>query len=253
MTASIILVHGAANSCGVWRFWGERLVARGHAVLAPDLRGHGTAPCADLGRVVMADYVEDISAAARELAEPPIVVGWSMGGLAALMYGAAYPVRGVVALGPSAPRQLTEAPRREPLTSGVFGPDVYGVTDRASLDQPTMPDLDEEEVRIALASLGPESAMARQDRQRGIIVDPGEMSGPVLVVAGERDQTMLPAYCRRAADLFRGAYLEFGAASHWGLVLNAGRWTATCPPCSPGWTPAENASPPRAHSLECRP
>jgi len=25
LTASIILVHGAANSCGVWRFWRERL------------------------------------------------------------------------------------------------------------------------------------------------------------------------------------------------------------------------------------
>lgn len=66
------------------------------------------------------------------------------------MYGAAYPVRGVVALGP------------------VFGPEVYGVTDGSSPDQPTM------------------SAMARQDRQRGIIVDPDEVSGPVLVVAGGR-------------------------------------------------------------------
>ncbi|HET9925901.1 MAG TPA: alpha/beta fold hydrolase [Methylomirabilota bacterium] len=215
----MVLVHGAANSCGVWRFWRERLAARGHRVLAPDLRGHGTAPCHDLGSVVMADYVEDISVAARGLAEPPVVVGWSMGGLAALMYGAAYPVRGVVALGPSAPRQLLDAPRREPLTPGVFGPEVYGVTDRGSVDQPTMLDLDREEVAIALASLGLESAMARQDRQRGITVDP-EKSGPVLVVAGERDQTMLPAYCRRVAHLFRGSYLEFEGASHWGLVLN---------------------------------
>ncbi|MGH7372654.1 MAG: hypothetical protein ACREJY_00370 [Candidatus Rokuibacteriota bacterium] len=83
-----------------------------------------------------------------------------------------------------------------------------------------MPDLDAEETAAALASLGLESTMARQDRQRGIIVDPDEMSGPVLLVAGERDQTMLPASCRRVADLFRGPYLEFAGASHWGLVLN---------------------------------
>jgi pimeloyl-ACP methyl ester carboxylesterase len=120
------------------------------------------------------------------------------------MYGATYPVRGVVALGPSAPRQILDAPRREPLTPGVFGPEVYGVTDRSSPDQPTMPDLDAEETAVALARLGLESTMARQDRQRGIIVDPDEMSGPVLVVAGERDQTMLPASCRRVAHLFRG-------------------------------------------------
>jgi hypothetical protein len=84
------------------------------------------------------------------------------------MYAAAAPVRGVVALGPSARRELIDSPRREPLTPGVFGPEVYGITDRAALTQPTMPDLDREEVAIALSSLGPESAMARQDRQRGI-------------------------------------------------------------------------------------
>ncbi len=220
MTAPVALVHGAANSSGVWRFWRERLAAVGHPVLAPDLRGHGAAPCADLGRVVMADYVEDVSAATRELTEPPIVVGWSMGGLVALMYGAAYPVRGVVALGPSAPRQILDSPRREPLTPGVFGPDVYGVTDRTAPEQPTMPDLDREETAIALGSLGLESTMARQDRQRGIIVDPDDMSGPVLVAAGERDEIMRPDRCRRVADLFGGRYVEFEGASHWGLVLN---------------------------------
>jgi pimeloyl-ACP methyl ester carboxylesterase len=168
----------------------------------------------------MADYVDDVRAAARRLAAPPVVVGWSMGGLAALMYAAAAPVRGVVALGPSAPRELIDSPRREPLTPSIFGPEVYGITDRTALTQPTMPDLDREEVAIALSSLGPESAMARQDRQRGIPVDPASMSGPVLVVGGERDETMRPAYCRRAAQLFRGRYLEFQGASHWGLVLN---------------------------------
>lgn len=115
----------------------------------------------------MADYVDDVRAAARGLATPPVVVGWSMGGLAALMYAAAAPVR--------------------------------GVTDRTALTQPTMPDLDPEEVAIALSSLGPESAMARQDRQRGIPVDPASMSGPVLVVGGERDETIRPPYCRRRA------------------------------------------------------
>ena len=62
--------------------------------------------------------------------------------------------------------------------------------------------------------------MARQDRRRGVRVDPASMSDPVLVVGGERDEIWRPAYCRRAAERFRGRYLEFQGASHRGLVLN---------------------------------
>jgi alpha-beta hydrolase superfamily lysophospholipase len=47
--------------------------------VTPDPRGHGAAPCADLGRVVMADYVDDVRAAAREIAAPPVVAGSSVG------------------------------------------------------------------------------------------------------------------------------------------------------------------------------
>ncbi len=216
----VVLVHGAANSSGVWRFWLEHLTARGHSCLAPDLRGHGHAACADLSRVVMSDYVEDVSGAVRDLSTPPVVVGWSMGGLVALMYGVTFPTAGVIALGPSMPGQLLESPSREPLVPGVFGPEVYGITDRAALAQPTMPDLDPEETRIALASVGLESSMARQDRRRGIPLDPDAMSGPALIVAGERDTIMPPSACRRLADFLNGSLLEFSGASHWGLVLS---------------------------------
>ncbi|HET8576303.1 MAG TPA: alpha/beta fold hydrolase [Methylomirabilota bacterium] len=216
----VVLVHGAANSSGVWSVWRERLEARGHRTLAPDLRGHGRAPGNDLPRAVMADYVEDVSRSARDLPEPPVVIGWSMGGLVALMYGALYPTRGVIALGPSMPAQLLESPSLEPLTPGVFGPEAYGIFDRSCLVQPTMPDLDPDETRIALASLGPESSMARQDRKRGIFIDPDAISGSVLVVAGERDDIMTPGTCRRLSEFLSGRFLEFEGASHWGLVLN---------------------------------
>lgn len=217
---AILFVHGAANSSGVWRFWREHVESRGHRAVAPDLRGHGNAPCDDLSPVLMIDYVEDVRRAAAPLPAPPVVVGWSMGGLVALMYAVGHPVAGVIALGPSTPGQLLPAPSSEPLTPGTFGPEVYGIADPTALRQPTMPDLDEEEVGIALASLGPESAMARQDRKRGIPIDRARLGGPALVVAGERDETCPPATCHEVARFLGAAYVEFTGASHWGLVLN---------------------------------
>jgi pimeloyl-ACP methyl ester carboxylesterase len=188
--------------------------------VAPDLRGHGDAPCADLGRVSMADYVGDVAAAVEKLPGRAVLVGWSMGGLVALMYGAVVPVLGVLALGPSTPGPLLEEPATRPPAPGVFGPEAYGITDPTARVQPTMPDLDDEEVGIALASLGPESAFARQERRGGVWFDPRGATGAVLIGAGERDESFPPAACRRVARFLNAGYLEFPGASHWGLVLN---------------------------------
>jgi pimeloyl-ACP methyl ester carboxylesterase len=217
---TVVLIHGAANSSGVWRFWRERLEARGFSTRAPDLRGHGAVPCADLGRVSMADYVADVQAVIAKLPSPPVLVGWSMGGLVALMYGAVAPTLGVLALGPSTPGPMLEAPAAAAPAAGVFGPEAYGITDAASPVQPTMPDLDPEEIGIALASLGPESAFARQERRRGVWFPPRGFEGGVLVAGGERDESFPPRACRRVARFLNADYVELPGASHWGLVLN---------------------------------
>jgi pimeloyl-ACP methyl ester carboxylesterase len=217
---TVVLVHGAANSSGVWRFWRARLEAHGFPTRAPDLRGHGAAPCADLGRVSMADYVADVQAVVEQLPKPPVLVGWSMGGLVALMYGAVAPTLGVLALGPSTPGPLLEAPASEPPAPGVFGPEAYGITDVTSPAQPTMPDLDPEEVGLALASLGPESALARQERRRGVWFPPRGVTESILIAAGERDESFPPRACRRVARFLGADYVELPGASHWGLVLN---------------------------------
>ncbi len=49
----IVLIHGAANSAGVWTFWQGALAARGWASHAVDLRGHGAGEPADLSHTTM--------------------------------------------------------------------------------------------------------------------------------------------------------------------------------------------------------
>ena len=168
----------------------------------------------------MADYVADVQAVVEKLPRPPVLVGWSMGGLVALMYGAVAPTLGVLALGPSTPGPLLEAPASAPPAAGVFGPEAYGITDVTAPTQPTMPDLDPEEVGIALASLGPESAFARQERRRGVWFPPRGVTDTICIAPGERDETFPPRVCRRVARFLGAEYVELPGASHWGLVLN---------------------------------
>jgi len=138
---------------------------------ALDLRGHGDGPRADLAHTAMADYADDVRRAIDRLGTPPVLVGWSMGGLAALMAAARGGAHACVGLAPSTP--------------------------------------------ATLASLGPESLLARDDRQAGIVL--ARLPCPLLIVVGTQDRQWPRS---RYADLpLTSDWLE-ADASHWGLVLS---------------------------------
>ncbi|MBI4608134.1 MAG: alpha/beta fold hydrolase [Candidatus Rokubacteria bacterium] len=216
----IVFVHGAANSRGVWALWERYCETAGWATYALDLRGHGESTWADLATATMDDYVQDVHALASRLARPPVLVGWSMGGLVTLMYVSRYPARGAVLLGPSLPANLRQRASPRPLEDGTYGPEVYGIVDKNAPRQPTMPDLTPEETGIALRSLSQESTRARTQRERGIGVPPDRVSCPLMVVAGTRDDLFSPSTCRAFAEMYNASPMEFEGASHWGLVLN---------------------------------
>ncbi len=232
----IILVHGAANSASVWTFWQRELAAHGWPSYAIDLRGHGRSDPIDLSHASMQDYAADVHVLAAQFARPPVLIGWSMGGLVALMVAASGVATACVGLAPS-------TPARQPNTAvavrvGEFGAEEYGITSRDPAKQPAMLDLDREERTVALASLGRESRFARDGRQRGIVIE--SLPCPLLIVTGTRDRQW-PR--ERYNDLWLPAdHLSVEGASHWGLVLNR-RALATAIPAVLRWL--ESAIQPR--------
>ena len=104
----VLLVHGAANSAPVWRYWQESLAHLGWSSYAVDLRGHGRSPGPVDGASMM-DYADDVAEVAAGLSETPVVIGWSMGGLVALMFANRGLDRACVALAPSAPATERDA------------------------------------------------------------------------------------------------------------------------------------------------
>src|SRR5262249_15287871 len=88
-----------------------------------------------------------------------------------------------------------------------------------------MPDLDHEERRIALASLGRESRLARDERQQGVVLE--ALPCPLLIVTGTRDRA---GPRERYHNLWLPAdYLSVEGASHWGLVLQRRALSLTIP------------------------
>ena len=210
----IVLVHSAANSSRVWTFWQRELADRGWASHAIDLRGHGRSGPVDLSRTSMYDYASDVRSLVKQLAEPPVIMGWSMGGLLAMMVATTGDAVACVALGASAPARRADASIE--LRTGEFGAEEYGITSGDPEDQPEMPDLDHEERSVALASLGRESRLARDERKAGIAIE--SLPCPLLIVTGTAD-SQWPR--ERYHNLwFDAEYHSVEGASHWGLVLN---------------------------------
>jgi pimeloyl-ACP methyl ester carboxylesterase len=210
----ILLIHGAANSAPVWTYWQRALADVGWATYAIDLRGHGRSSPIDLSAASMADYAADVRTLASQLGQPPIVMGWSLGGLVALMVAADGGARACIALAPSTPARSRD-PNVSP-RSGVFGPEEYGLRPDGSINQRAMPDLDAEEQSIALGSLCEDSRYARDDRQAGIVID--SLPCPLLIVTGTADRQWPRS--RYDGLWLPAGYLVAEGASHWGLVLN---------------------------------
>jgi pimeloyl-ACP methyl ester carboxylesterase len=94
----ILLVHGAWHGPWCWDSFAERLTSHGHQVQAVRLRGHDQPP----GRIWhrIHHYVQDVGAAAAQFAQPPVLVGHSMGGLVVQRYLERGPAQGAVLLAP---------------------------------------------------------------------------------------------------------------------------------------------------------
>jgi pimeloyl-ACP methyl ester carboxylesterase len=116
----VILVHGAANSAAVWTYWSAALAADGWPTYAVDLRGHGASDPIDLSRTSMHDCLADVRQLARQLRERPVIIGWSMGGLVAIMAAEAGLARACVGLAPSTPARAKDPAAW--LRVGQFGP-----------------------------------------------------------------------------------------------------------------------------------
>ncbi len=84
--STYLLIHGAWHGGWCWREVVPLLEAKGHKVLAPDLPGHGedTTPTAT---VTLKSYADRIGEIAGAQAEPVVLLGHSMGGVAITQAG----------------------------------------------------------------------------------------------------------------------------------------------------------------------
>jgi pimeloyl-ACP methyl ester carboxylesterase len=185
--APIVFLHGMGTSAATWNRCMELLEDR-FTVIAPDLLGHGDSPVPDDPAEYTRDRtLVDVDDILADLAEPPVLVGHSLGGYLALAYAATRPdaVRGVVVLN-TGPGYRDDAKREEWNARSRRNAHRFGV---------------------------PEQVTTMNLQEDSVVMDRlAEMTTPTLVLAGGDD---------RAEYTGAGQYLE-RKMPHARLVVVAG-------------------------------
>jgi pimeloyl-ACP methyl ester carboxylesterase len=81
----VLLMHGGGQTRHAWAGTGRALARKGWQAVAVDLRGHGDSAWAPDGDYGLESFARDMAALARSFAQPPVLVGASLSGLAALL------------------------------------------------------------------------------------------------------------------------------------------------------------------------
>src|SRR5215470_16552255 len=84
----ILFIHGMFHGAWCWNVhFLDYFAMHGFAAHAVSLRGHGDSDGGDKLRwTSVADFVDDVDAAARQLPRPPVVIGHSLGGFVVQKY-----------------------------------------------------------------------------------------------------------------------------------------------------------------------
>jgi len=80
----VVLLHGGGQTRHAWGGTAAVLAREGWHALAVDQRGHGDSQWAEDGNYAFEAFGRDVDTFARQLSEPPVLVGASLGGIASL-------------------------------------------------------------------------------------------------------------------------------------------------------------------------
>jgi len=211
----IVFVHGAWHAAWCWQ---ENFVAffvdRGFRVLAPSLRGHGGSPLSTSLRFCsIADYVADVCEVVDGLAQPPIVVGHSIGGFVVQKFLETHDSPAAVLMASTPPRgggqlgSILRMMRRSPWRSTKFALtarplDLVG-TPEGARDLFFGEDAPDSLVDNLMQRIQPDSTRAMMfDTIVGDLVATDKIRTPLLVLGGEHDQVYRPKDVRRTATAY---------------------------------------------------
>ncbi|WP_046227449.1 alpha/beta fold hydrolase [Paenibacillus dauci] len=104
----LLFVHGAYTGSWMWSKYIPHFVDNGWTCYSMNLRGHYRSRSVDMSKVTFEDYLEDIRTILDEFERPPVLIGFSMGGILSQKTAESAPLAGLVVIDSSLSREVHE-------------------------------------------------------------------------------------------------------------------------------------------------
>jgi len=205
----LLFIHGSLHGAWCWDVhFLEYFAQHGYAAHAVNLRGHGNSEGRDKLRwTPIADYVQDVANAVRQMPSPPILIGHSMGGFIIQKYLEDHDAPGAVLLSSPPPSGFLPAAmrvaRRIPLvfakvnlTLSLFP--LVG-TPQLAREAFFSDDLPDEQLAAYWKQMQEESYRAFLDMVVLDLPKPARVKTPMLVLGAMRDNMLMPSEIRETA------------------------------------------------------
>jgi pimeloyl-ACP methyl ester carboxylesterase len=222
----LFFVHGELAGSWLWERWLRHFASRGWEGHALNLQNHFWSHSVDPLTLSFETYLEDVVAGLERVGPNVVALGHGMGGLLVLKAAAErVRVAGLVLLDAETPAGLRPPARPHEVR------DVAPVYGRAAIGWERLPEKLQREnrdltlddvlrIQHLLGQKPRESGRARAAVLAGVPVRPDLLGGvPVLVIGSGVDGAASALAARGLADRLGAEHEQFGAASHYGLVL----------------------------------
>lgn len=208
----LLFIHGMLHGAWCWDVhFLDYFAQHGFAAHAVNLRGHGGSDGRDRLRWArIADFVEDVASAARELPSSPVLIGHSMGGFVIQKYLEDHEAAGAVLLSSPPPVGLLGTALR----IAWRRPFVFAKVNLTLSLQPVIAtpqlareaffsaDFPDEQLRAFWQLMEDESYMAFLDMVALDLPKPVKRKAPLLILGAARDNMLKPSEIEATAHAY---------------------------------------------------
>ncbi|MBB4254993.1 alpha/beta hydrolase [Rhizobium sp. BK008] len=219
----LLFVHGAFTGSWMWSKYIPHCISAGWNSYCINLRGHYKSRSADFTKILFEDYLEDIRLVISEIVEecgtPPIVIGFSMGGILSQKLAESVGIAGLALIDSSICREVhAEVPYRDLALRmpGLVVP-APARDEQMSIDE-TFEDIAFQRKYLSMESAKAFCAFSFHFGAEGISVEGERITCPSLVICAVNDESD-DHRGRATARHIGGEYLGLRGTTHTGLLV----------------------------------